>query len=828
MKLAAFFAVLAAILSVVVSAETVQVPGVVPGVHSVDNYGAFNYSIPIDVPPGINGVQPSLSVNYNSNAGEGVVGLGWSLGGLSQISRGGGIYARQGYLSGVNFDAHDHFYLDGQLLLLISSDYSGSGDEYFIEYRTEIETFARVFAYVSAANAGSDVLEKLKSNPDYFVVHTKGGMIQYYGRDATAGVDHKAKQLVDRGTASWMISSIEDLWGNELRYYYEEDEFGQEILLLDRVDYAFSPETDAPLFGVKLVYEEREDPLPSGLWGKSMVLGSLLDAISVRKYASTGQFTEISSYDLQYDRKPSAEAFDLLSSVSNIRDGKTLEPILIDYTYENQSLPREDGSFGRYGGRFLPVADSRGPFLLHFKLVENEVRIQSKASDNEAVLVEDFTFNADVEKPAAVLAGDINADGLSDIYYYNYQNGVRFVSNGVLANNRLGWGDGRAVGVESSSVTAQLTPVDVALFDFNGDGSDELVELLAWQVNNKWHYKIQLSKFIKSIDGGCFLRQILLFDCGSSMSSPSSGAQYEAKLLFADDNGDGLDDIFIQSKAEDGRWMLHSIFVNRFAQVYGDDSSCELVDNFDNFIATDIDSGDSKFSQTLVWDWNGDGLAEIVIVEPASGLINFAIYSLRIEDRGLLDVKQVDAVGLNASNFHTLSVFRATSKNDELLVGWMKRVDVGMRDVQVKSHNVRFPRPIYNENGGEWMNVYGMLQVLDVSESCENDFSGPDPIATFPYGFCTGSFSADDYAEKYGLKQSSVSVHVSEVSFSYAIVRNGEVGAWANETWQALEGTQMQAPISAGNGEIFVPFERPYARSGFKTRKISLYSAVDR
>jgi hypothetical protein len=39
------------------------------------------------VPPGISGMKPELSINYNSNSGNGLLGVGFGLGGLSAIHR---------------------------------------------------------------------------------------------------------------------------------------------------------------------------------------------------------------------------------------------------------------------------------------------------------------------------------------------------------------------------------------------------------------------------------------------------------------------------------------------------------------------------------------------------------------------------------------------------------------------------------------------------------------------------------------------------------------------------------------------------------------------
>ena len=60
-------------------------------------------------PPGIAGMQPELSINYNSNAGNGQLGVGFSLGGLSIIHRCSKTIATDGTKGGVNYDSSDGF-----------------------------------------------------------------------------------------------------------------------------------------------------------------------------------------------------------------------------------------------------------------------------------------------------------------------------------------------------------------------------------------------------------------------------------------------------------------------------------------------------------------------------------------------------------------------------------------------------------------------------------------------------------------------------------------------------------------------------------------------
>lgn len=63
-----------------------RVVGTLGGTVDISAMGGLLYSIPLELPSGINGMQPSLSITYNSQAGNGLMGWGWNLDGLSSFS----------------------------------------------------------------------------------------------------------------------------------------------------------------------------------------------------------------------------------------------------------------------------------------------------------------------------------------------------------------------------------------------------------------------------------------------------------------------------------------------------------------------------------------------------------------------------------------------------------------------------------------------------------------------------------------------------------------------------------------------------------------------
>ncbi|MCP3097667.1 FG-GAP-like repeat-containing protein [Myxococcus sp. K15C18031901] len=202
--------------------STGLVPGTTPGSFEVTADGAATYHVPLWVPPGRAGIQPSLSLNYHSRSGNGLLGVGWGLGGLSQISRCNKTSVQDGAPAPVMFDASDAFCLDGKRLVQVGSTSSGERT-----FTTEVEEFSHVVAR-----------QEDSKGPSWFEVQLKNGLVLEFGRDgasrvegyrmhfvpgssnladATVVADHTS-QTVRLG---WSLSRLRDRQGNYLSVEYE-------------------------------------------------------------------------------------------------------------------------------------------------------------------------------------------------------------------------------------------------------------------------------------------------------------------------------------------------------------------------------------------------------------------------------------------------------------------------------------------------------------------------------------------------------------------------------------------------------------------------------
>jgi RHS repeat-associated protein len=195
--------------AVLLAGETMaQVAGNTPGEFSVDPTGAATYRIPLVVPSGTAGMQPDLALLYHSRSGNGQLGVGWSVSGLSAITRCPAIRDAEGvaHVGGVTLSPADRFCLDGQPLRHQAGSYGADGTVYY----TEIQSFQAVRSHGSSGGA-----------PTHFTVADRAGLTRHYGQTSDSRITSVG------GTSgvpiTWALNRIEDKHGNFISFTYGRD-----------------------------------------------------------------------------------------------------------------------------------------------------------------------------------------------------------------------------------------------------------------------------------------------------------------------------------------------------------------------------------------------------------------------------------------------------------------------------------------------------------------------------------------------------------------------------------------------------------------------------
>jgi len=224
--------------------------GTTMGAFQVTADGQSSYSMAIEVPPGIMGVVPQVAVSYTNGSGNGLLGIGGNLSGLSSITRCGKTIEQDGISKAVQFDSSDYFCLNGQRLILMSGSYGANGSV----YQTQLESFQRVTAHGS-----------IGGGPAYFEVLAKGGSKLVFGKSLSGVHLERTIDTVSNAVASWGISYLEDKYSNRVIYEYENQAHTEEGVTADQIlptQITYGHNVNANVVGklkVKFVYETRPD-----------------------------------------------------------------------------------------------------------------------------------------------------------------------------------------------------------------------------------------------------------------------------------------------------------------------------------------------------------------------------------------------------------------------------------------------------------------------------------------------------------------------------------------------------------------------------------------
>ncbi|MEM6516643.1 MAG: RHS repeat-associated core domain-containing protein [Bacteroidota bacterium] len=279
--------------------------GETQGHLAVSLTGAAVYNIPIMVPTGINGVQPAISINYDSQSGNGIAGFGWNISGISSIKRIPSTKYHDGEIDPVDFDVLDRYALDGQRLILKTGSYSNTNHAIF-----ETESFSNLKIEAFGSNVyGSN------SGPLYFKVYYPDGSIAQYGNGSGS-----------RSRSEYSITYWQNPQGVRISYEYISL---YNTLSISKIKYGTTG-INTPINEIQFEYDssgrERWEQIYIG--NQSFLRKNLLKKIRV-----FGNNQQYRYYDLQYDY--TLLDYNRLKSVTEYSGDESSQHSSIEFGYQD-------------------------------------------------------------------------------------------------------------------------------------------------------------------------------------------------------------------------------------------------------------------------------------------------------------------------------------------------------------------------------------------------------------------------------------------------------------------------------------------------------------
>ena len=176
--------------------------------------GTGNFSVPIALPPGRNGLQPQLSLGFSTGSGNSPFGLGWALSvpGVSRLTSKGIPRYRDS-----SADEQDTFVLSGAEDLVEVESSTVDHEAGIKTYRPRTEgLFARITHHIR--------------DTDHWEVRTKDGLTSTYGTPGAAptSIEGDLRAVIaDPGSRrkvfAWRLTETVDPFGNRIVYDYKRD-----------------------------------------------------------------------------------------------------------------------------------------------------------------------------------------------------------------------------------------------------------------------------------------------------------------------------------------------------------------------------------------------------------------------------------------------------------------------------------------------------------------------------------------------------------------------------------------------------------------------------
>ena len=552
--------------------NTTNAVGQIPISSSVSPSGAKCYSVPIEIVPGRMGFQPNISLSYNSQAGNGLVGMGWSISGLSSIER----VNKNMFFDGKNdipaLSKDDGFALDG--VRLIKNTVTSTSTQF--NYET-VTGNTQVIAYVNG-----DIVK-------YFKVLYPNG---------TVGIMGYADNTVSK--LSYPVTSLTDLNGSVISYLYDVTDnldlnggTTNEVYYITEIDYGGIPNKTSDFAKLMFTYDAtRTDQIISLQSTKSCIYRKRLSKIQsyvnsnlIRTYQLTFSNTDprITSNQNDVSRLTQINSF--------INDGNSVSDNLnpLKFYYGENISPSVNVTPVTFSNANFDMTSTVNPI--------NAIRGKFDVNpQNDALLV--FPKKEAYTKLA------------NGKYTTNYLNNEQIK---VYQNVKDGSSDPCPVienGLENPIFTTGDGFEDVFAANVDGKGQDEIVKVNVSFVNFVENYKEYLTFNVYGVNNNKKLQLLNSYDYSLGVALSSGMGTYSVtpwKFYTGNFTGHGKTEVLALSKDNNIK--------NKALLVYLDGAATNI------FTQSNLTDTSDPTERIYPMDIDGDGQTEIVCVKASQTVL---------------------------------------------------------------------------------------------------------------------------------------------------------------------------------------------------------------